>query len=168
MMTAVAAGLLSLSFAAPAAAQSHSHSYRRGYYDCLAGRYDEDYDNHAYRAGCRAARREREERGEGEGGPPPEGFGAPPPPGGFGGPPPYGAPPRPGFGPPPPPNVRGMETFRAVAALSASGYQQVGANNLGAAVVAFYFNRATGGCLQVVYTRGRASDVGPASNPSCR
>ena len=113
------------------------------------------------RAGCRAARREREEREEGQGGPHP--------PGGFGGPPSYGGPLRPAFGGPPPlPNVRGMETFRAVAALAGSGYQQVGANNFGAAVVAFYFNRATGGCLQVIYAKGRATEMQPTSNPSCR
>ena len=176
LTTAVAAGILTLAFVAPAAAQSHS--YRRGYHDCLDGRYDAERDNRAYREGCHAARREREERWGN--GPPPRGdFGGPderwegerrPPPG-------YAPPQRDGYGAPPYraprrspalPNVRGMESFQAVAALAAVGYQQVGSNNFGAAVVAFYFNRATGGCLQVVYAKGRASEVQPTSNPSCR
>ena len=134
-VVAVAVGALSLSFVASAAAQPRD--YRHGYYDCLAGRYDEDRDNHAYREGCRAARREREDEGEGMYGAPRY---APPPQGGFGAPPPYRAPYEPRYRPPAaPPNVRGMETAQALSVLAANGYQQVGARGFGAAVVAFLF-----------------------------
>ena len=125
-VVAVAVGALSLSFVASAAAQPRD--YRHGYYDCLAGRYDEDRDNHAYREGCRAARREREDEGEGM-------YGAP-----RYAPPPYRAPYEPRYRPPAaPPNVRGMETAQALSVLAANGYQQVGARGFGAAVVAFLF-----------------------------
>ena len=46
----IAAGMLSLAHVAPAAAQPRE--YNRGYYDCLAGRYDEEAHSHAYRQGC--------------------------------------------------------------------------------------------------------------------
>ncbi len=64
---AIGAAALLLGFAAPAAASPESREYHRGYYDCLAGRYDQERNGHAYREGCRAAERERERDGDDEG-----------------------------------------------------------------------------------------------------
>jgi hypothetical protein len=61
-----------------------------------------------------------------------------------------------------------METAQALSVLVANGHQQVGARGFGAAVVAFYLNRATRGCLRIVYTCGRVNDVQPSSDRSCR
>lgn len=114
----------------------------------------------------RAARREREDEGERMYGAPRY---APPPRGDFGAPPPYRPPYEPRYRQPPSlPNVRGLETAQGLHVLAAHGYGQVGARGFGAAVVAFYFNRATGGCLQIVYTNGRVNDVQPSADRSCR
>src|SRR5208337_1042674 len=61
---AVAAGLLTLALAAPAAASPAEYS--RGYNDCLYGRYDQESHSHAYRQGCRAAEHEHGQGSAGE------------------------------------------------------------------------------------------------------
>lgn len=189
-MRIVIAGALSLACIVPAAAQPRSPDYMRGYYDCQAGRYDEDSDNRSYRRGCRDAQREQADGGD-YGGPPPGGWGPPsnqrgwnggppPNPGGWNdGPPPnrrgWNGDPGPGGRPRPMgpamglPNVRGMETTQATAAMASRGFMSVGAQGVGAAIVGFYFNGATGECAQLAFTNGRVADARlVGSNPRCR
>jgi len=165
-LIATAAALLSLAQAAPAAAQPRE--YNRGYYDCLAGRYDEEERSHAYRQGCRAAERERE---AGEGCPPdvseadryrypgcgqreerhrpwrerPEGAA------------PAGV-----------PNVVGMRPQQVLAAMASRGYRNVGTSVAGAAIYGIYFNPVTGECVQVANLNGRAVGAVPSSDSRCR
>ena len=192
---AIGAVTLLASFAAPASASPESREYHRGYYDCLAGRYDQERNGHAYREGCRAAQRERdgEDQGEGPGGrpwrePPPGGPGYNGP--GYGGPD-YGGPgyngpggngPRygePGYGGPPAaprargpvgvPNVKGMEPGQALAAMASRGYQNVGTTVVGAAIFSIYFNPVTRECVQLANANGRVIDAREiGSNPRCR
>ncbi len=180
-IVAIAAGALCLALAAPAAASPREYS--RGYYDCLAGRYDQEDDSHAYRQGCRAAQREQG-RGPDDGGAGWEPGGGPGPgpgggpgwgPGGGGGGPgwePNGGG-QPGF--PPPgrpvglPNVKGLAPAQVMAAMAAAGYRNVGTEVAGAAIYGFYFNPATGGCVQVANMNGRAIGAVPVgANPRCR
>jgi len=180
---AVAAGTLSLALASPAAASPREYS--RGYYDCLAGRYDQDEDSHAYRQGCRAAQREQE-RGPDSERPPGPGWdsdsgepgGEHPP-----GPPwgPNGA--GPGWGPSGGgpagvpnaarpagvPNVRGMAPAQVLTAMASYGYRNVGTTVVGGAIFGIYFNPATRECVQVANANGRAVDaLEIGSNPRCR
>lgn len=181
---------LLLSVAAPVSASPESREYHRGYYDCLAGRYDQERDGRAYREGCRAAQRERdgEDEGEGPGGrpwrePPPggpddngpgyngPGDGRP----GFGGPgengPGYGGPPVAPRTPQPVgiPNVKGMEPGQALAAMASRGYRNVGTTVVGAGIFSIYFNPMTRECVQLANANGRVIDAREiGSNPRCR
>jgi hypothetical protein len=56
-LIAIAAATLVLSLPAPVATAG-APEYNRGYYDCLAGRYDDDDESRSYRQGCRAAEEE--------------------------------------------------------------------------------------------------------------
>ena len=184
ILTALAAGMLCLAFAAPAAASPQEYSH--GYYDCLNGRYDPDEDSHAYRQGCRAARHEQERGQDGER-PPGPGWGPDNgrPEGDYGerppGPPwgPNGAGPGwgagggpeavPGARPMGVPNVKGMAAGQVLATMAAAGFRNVGTEVAGAAVYGFYFNPATGECIQVANVSGRAVGAVPiGSNPRCR
>jgi hypothetical protein len=167
----IGAGMLSLAHVAPAAAQPRE--YNRGYYDCLAGRYDEEAQSHAYREGCRAAQRERE-AGEEDGG---------------GGPPDMSEPDRyPHHGDqemeephwrrrhePPPvaapagvPDVAGMQPPQVLATMASRGYRNVGTSVAGAAIYGIYFNPVTGECVQVANISGRAVGAVPSSDSRCR
>lgn len=162
IIIALTSAALALGLAAPAAAQPRSREFNRGYYDCLAGRFDEEGQNRAYRAGCRAAQRESDEEGP-EGGPPPPNYGPPPdrpPPGpGYGG---YGGPPQvapPSYNAPPVgvPNVNGLQPGQVLAAMASRGYRNVGTSvAAGGAVVGLYYNPATHECVQVAHINGRA------------
>ena len=160
---AIGAATLLLSFAAPASASPESREYRRRYYDCLAGRYDQQQDGHAYREGCRAAQRERdgEDDGQGPEGPP----WREPPPGGPG----YGGPPAAPRAPVGIPNVKGMEPGQALAAMASYGYRNVGTTVVGAGIFSIYFNPATRECVQLANANGRVIDAREiGSNPRCR
>lgn len=170
---AAAAGLMVLALAAPAAASPRE--YNRGYNDCLNGQYDEDAQSRSYREGCRDAQRE-----QGGGGPPPgswgpnggQGGGWGPNGGGQGG----GGGPNGGGqgwgqngGPPVGiPAVRGLQPPQVMAAMASRGYRNVGTEIAGAAVNGFYFNPASGECVQVASVNGRAVGATPTSNPRCR
>ena len=53
--------------------------------------------------------------------------------------------------------------------MAAAGYRNVGTEVQGAAVYGFYFNPATGQCVQVANVNGRAIGAVPVgSNPRCR
>jgi hypothetical protein len=160
---AAAAGGLLLAIAAPAAASPASREFNRGYYDCLAGRFDEEGQTHPYREGCRAAKREREGEGAGgwDEGPPRH---RPPP--AWGGD--EGAAPNVAR-PVGVPNVKGMEPAQVLAAMASLGYRNVGTEVAGAAIYGFYFNPVTGECVQVANMNGRAIGAVPVgSNPRCR
>jgi hypothetical protein len=165
----IGAGMLSLAHIAPAAAQPRE--YNRGYYDCLAGRYDEEARSHAYREGCRAAHREREAGEEdGEGGPPDMSE-------------PYRRhgdqdmeelhwrrrhAPTPMTAPAGVPNVAGMQPAQVLATMASRGYRNVGTSVAGAAVYGVYFNPMTGECVQVANINGRAVGAVPSSDSRCR
>ncbi len=153
---AVAASTLALSFAAPASAQyDDQREYRRGYRDCLAGRYDEDH-GHGYRQGCRDAHREGGGEGEGMGERPryrPE----------------PGPPPMAPVGPVGIPRVVGMNSIQAVAAMASRGYRNVGTSIVGAGVFGFYFNPMTRECVQLANSQGHVVDAREiGSNPQCK
>ncbi|RBP08537.1 hypothetical protein DFR50_12519 [Roseiarcus fermentans] len=169
---AVAIGLFVSMLGAPARAQPADYS--RGYYDCLAGRYDPDAESHAYRQGCRAAQREQE---RGPGGPPPPGPGWGPNgerPGDGGGGPGWGQNGGGwnGGGRPPVaggvPNVRGLQPGQVMGAMAGAGFRNVGTEVSGPAIYGFYFNPATGQCIQVANMNGRAIGATPTANPRCR
>jgi len=168
---AVAAGLLVLALAAPAAASPRE--YNRGYRDCLNGQFDEDEGSRAYREGCRDAQREQGGGGGGQGwgggGGPGYGGGGPGwgQNGGGGGWGQNGGGPRPGGGGGVP-NVAGMQPGQVLGAMAARGYRNVGTEIAGAAVYGFYFNPGTGECLQVASVNGRAVGATPSSNSRCR
>lgn len=162
---AIGATTLLLSVATPVSASPESREYHRGYHDCLAGRYDQERDSHAYREGCRAAERERDGEGMDER-PQRE-----PPPGGPYGRPGYGGPteaPR-AAGPVGIPNVKGMEPGQALAAMASRGYRNVGTTVLGAGIFSIYFNPVTRECVQLANANGRVIDAREiGSNPRCR
>jgi hypothetical protein len=149
---AVGAVILSLT---PQTAVAGPAEYRRGYHDCLAGRYDEDDGSRSYRQGCRDAREERggEERphhwrpDRGPPGPPP---GAP----GF---------PQAGL-----PDLRGSDPVRALQVLGSLGYRNVGTLVAGGAIAGIYFNPQTRECVQVTNVNGRIADASPSRDPRCR
>jgi hypothetical protein len=133
-----------LSFTA-ARAIAGPNEYNRGYYDCLAGRYDEGQDSRSYRQGCRAA---QEEGGTDErphewrqwGG---QRFGVP--------------------------NVRGMDPVQALQVMASRGYRNVGTSMSGGAIAGIYFNPETRECVQLTSVNGRvvdARDIGTDSR--CR
>lgn len=183
---AVAAGLLVLALAAPAAASPRE--YNRGYRDCLNGQFDEDEGSRAYREGCRDAQREQ----GGGGGPP--GWGQDGGPGYGGGGPGWGQNGGPGFGGGGPgwgqngggggwgqngggprpgagggvPNVAGMQPGQVLGAMAARGFRNVGTEVAGGAINGFYFNPGTGECVQVASVNGRAVGASPSSNSRCR
>ncbi len=154
---AIAAGAVILSLA-PQAALADPEDYRRGYYDCLHGRFDEDDDSRSYRHGCRDAQEERggEERprhwrpDRGPPGPPP----------GLGAPPPF---PQAGV-----PNVHGMDPVMALQILASRGYRNVGTSIAGGAIAGIYFNPQTRECVQVTSVNGRVADVRPTGDSRCR
>jgi hypothetical protein len=177
-MHTIGALALLLALAAPASASPESREYNRGYYDCLAGRYDQERAGHAYREGCRAAQRERDGEDEEPGGrpwrePPPGGpgyngprYGEP----GYGGPG-YGGPPVAPRAPGPVgiPDVRGMEPGQALAAMASRGYRNVGTTVVGAGIFSLYFNPMTRECVQLANANGRVVDAREiGSNPRCR
>ncbi len=140
-LIAIAAGTLALLVAAPAAVAGPPE-YNRGYYDCLAGRYDEDQNSRSYRQGCRAA---QDERGSDEG-------------------PRHWRPGRVGI-----PNVKGMEPVQALGAMASRGYRNVGTSVAGGAIAGIYFNPETRECVQLTSVNGRvvdARDIGTDSR--CR
>lgn len=151
---AIAAGAVVLSLA-PQAAVADPGEYRRGYYDCLHGRFDEDNDSRSYRHGCRDA----QEEGGGDERPhhwrPDRGPPGPPP-----GPPPF---PHSGV-----PNVLGMDPVRALQVLASRGYRNVGTSIAGGAIAGIYFNPQTQECLQVTSVSGRVADVRPSGDSRCR
>jgi len=164
---AVAAGLLTLALAAPAAASPAEYS--RGYNDCLYGRYDQESHSHAYRQGCRAAEHEHGQGSAGE---------CPPDvseadryryPGCEGGYDSHRHRRPPVVAPAGVPNVKGMDPGQVLSAMAARGYRNVGTEIAGAAIYGFYFNPVTGECVQVANMHGRAVGAVPVgSNPRCR
>jgi hypothetical protein len=158
VLIAVAASTIALSFAAPANAGYGSREYNRGYYDCLAGRYDDEQHDQPYRQGCRAAERER----AGDAG---EGLGERPR---------YRRPER----VPPPvapvvpigiPRVVGMNSMQAVGAMASRGYRNVGSAIVGGVVAGIYFNPVTRECVQLTNARGSVIDAREiGSHPQCR
>jgi hypothetical protein len=151
---AIAAGAVVLSLA-PQAAVASPAEYNRGYYDCLAGRYDEDNDSRSYRRGCRDAQEERGREERPRHWRPDRG-----PPG-----PPLGLPPFPRAGIP---NVRGMDPVRALQVLASRGYANVGTSIAGGAIAGIYFNPQTRECVQVTSVNGRVADVRPTVDSRCR
>jgi hypothetical protein len=140
ILIAIGALALALSAAAPASAQYDQREYRRGYRDCLAGRYDEDH-GHGYRQGCRDAQRER----GGEAG---------------------GMDERPHYRPEP---VVGMNSMQAVGAMASRGYRNVGSAIVGGVVAGIYFNPMTRECVQLTNARGQVIDAREiGSHPQCR
>jgi hypothetical protein len=154
ILIAVGALALALSAAAPASAQYDQREYRRGYRDCLAGRYDEDH-GHGYRQGCRDAQRER--GGEA---------------GGMDERPHYRPEPVPPIGPGGPmgiPRVVGMNSMQAVGAMASGGYRNVGTSIVGGQVFGIYFNPVTRECVQLANAQGRVIDAREiGSHPQCR
>jgi hypothetical protein len=147
---AIAAGAFVLSLAPPAAIAGPAE-YNRGYYDCLAGRYDDDDDSRSYRQGCRAAQEEggddeRPRHWRPDRGPP--------------GPPPF---PPAGI-----PDVRGMDPVRALQAMASRGYRNVGTSVAGGAIAGIYFNPQTRECAQVTTVNGRVADARPSGDSRCR
>jgi hypothetical protein len=163
LLAGAAAAAIASWTGAAAAGGYGSREYNRGYYDCLAGRYDEEASGRAYRQGCRAAERERAD--ESGGGCPPGGCE------GMGG--------GPGFRPPPSapfpvapvgiPNVKGMQPPNALAAMASRGYRNVGTSVAGAAILSIYFNPVTRECVQLGSANGRVFDAREiGSHPRCR
>lgn len=142
-LIAIAAAALVLSVPARPAVAGPAE-YNRGYYDCLAGRYDEGQISRSYRQGCRAAEQERGgdelghwrvERGATIG----------------------------------VPNVRGMDPVQALGAMASRGYRNVGTSVVGGAIAGIYFNPETQECVQLTSVNGRvidARDIG--AEPRCR
>jgi hypothetical protein len=64
-----AAALIALTIAAPGASASTAsqREYKRGYADCMAGRWDENQHGESYKNGCRAAEDQRAGAGAGAG-----------------------------------------------------------------------------------------------------
>jgi hypothetical protein len=155
ILIAIGALTLALSAAVPASAQYDQREYRRGYRDCLAGRYDEDH-GHGYGRGCRDAQGERGGEGEGmderphyhpEPGPAPVGPGGP-----------MGI-----------PRVVGMNSMQAVGAMASRGYRNVGSAIVGGVVAGIYFNPMTRECVQLTNARGQVIDAREiGSHPQCR
>jgi hypothetical protein len=154
ILIAIGALTLALSAAAPASAQYDQREYRRGYRDCLAGRYDEDH-GHGYRQGCRDAQSERGGDVEGER--------------------PYYRRPEPVPAPVAPvvpigiPRVVGMNSMQAVGAMASRGYRNVGTSIVGGVVAGIYFNPMTRECVQLTNARGQVIDAREiGSHPQCR
>jgi hypothetical protein len=142
-LIAIAAAALVLSVPARPAVAGPAE-YNRGYYDCLAGRYDEGQISRSYRQGCRAA---EQERGGDESGHWRVERGAT-----------IGV-----------PNVRGMDPVQALGAMASRGYRNVGTSVVGGAIVGIYFNPETQECVQLTSVNGRvvdARDIG--AEPRCR
>jgi hypothetical protein len=159
ILIAIGALSLALSAAAPASAQDDQREYRRGYRDCLAGRYDEDH-GHGYRAGCRDAQRER---GGDEGMDERPQYRDPEP--DYRRPEPAPAPAAP-FGIP---HVVGMNSIQAVGAMASRGYRNVGSSIVGGVVAGIYFNPVTRECVQLTNARGQVIDAREiGSHPQCR
>jgi hypothetical protein len=56
-----------------------------------------------------------------------------------------------------------------MATMAAAGYRNVGTEVAGAAIYGFYFNPATGACVQVANLNGRAIGAVPiGANSRCR
>ena len=174
----VAAGAVGLAAATPGPAAASPREYNRGYYDCLAGRFDEDAQSRAYRQGCQDAQREQADQG----GRPGPGWGPPPPPPQPG----WGPPPQPGWGPPPGqpgwrpnggrppvapvgiPGIIGMDGGRAIGALASYGYRNVGTGVGGGAILGVYFNPRTGECVEVANVNGRVVNARATRDGRCR
>lgn len=62
-IAATAAGLLLLSASAAWAKGASQREYKRGYADCMAGRWDENQHGASYKKGCRAAEDKRNAAG---------------------------------------------------------------------------------------------------------
>ena len=142
-LIAIAAAALVLSVPARPAVAGPAE-YNRGYYDCLAGRYDEGQISRSYRQGCRAA---EQERGGDESGHWRVERGAT-----------IGV-----------PNVRGMDPVQALGAMASRGYRNVGTSVVGGAIAGIYFNPETQECVQLTSVNGRvidARDIG--AEPRCR
>ncbi len=135
-LIAIAAATFALSVAASAAVAGPPE-YNRGYYDCIAGRYDEGAAqySHSYRQGCRAA----QEEGGGEERPRH-----------------WGQERGPTIGIP---NVRGMEAVQALGAMASRGYRNVGTSVAGGAIAGIYFNPETRQCVQLTSVNGRVVDA---------
>jgi hypothetical protein len=155
-LIAIGALTLALSAAAPASAQDDQREYRRGYRDCLAGRYDEEH-GYGYRQGCRDAQRERggEEEGMDERphyhrpgpGPAPVGPGAP-----------MGI-----------PRVVGVNSVQSVSVMASRGFRNVGSAQVGGMVAMIYFNPMTRECVQLTNAHGQVVDARQiGSHPQCR
>jgi hypothetical protein len=155
---AIAASAFVLSLA-PTAALAGPAEYNRGYYDCLAGRYDDEEDTRSYRQGCRAAHEEqggderphywRPDRG------------------------PPGPPPGPAIAPRPLPaagipNVIGTDAMGSLGVMASRGYRNVGTSITGGAIVGFYFNPQTRECVQLTSMNGRVIDARPSGDRRCR
>lgn len=184
---AIGAELLALSLAAPAGASPDSREYHRGYYDCLAGRFDREENGRAYRAGCRAAHEqdrqgeddrdsercppylseaERYQNGCGDLREPPHG-------------------PRPTWGPRPGtpgpaegpararpggvPDVKGMDPAKALGVMASYGFRNVVVTQMGPTIVGIYYNPATRECIALSHANGLVADVREiGSHPKCR
>ena len=145
MRTRIAIAAAALVLSVPARpAVAGPDEYSRGYYDCLAGRYDEGQISRSYRQGCRAA---EQERGGDESGHWRVERGAT-----------IGV-----------PNVRGMDPVQALGAMASRGYRNVGTSVVGGAIAGIYFNPETRECVQLTSVNGRvvdARDIG--TEPRCR
>ena len=134
-LIAIAAATVVLFCAAPPAVAGPAE-YNRGYYDCLAGRYEEGQgqQSRSYRQGCRAAQE------EGGGDERPRHWG-------------------PERGTVGVPNVRGMDPGQALGAMASRGYRNVGTSVAGGAIAGIYFNPQTGECVQLTSVNDRVVDA---------
>lgn len=164
LLVAITASIVAFAFAGPASATSVSQrEYRRGYNDCLAGRFDQEQHGASYKRGCRAAEDKRASPGacpadvsEADRYKYPACAG--------------GAPSRQrtharaGFS-----DVQGMDSIKAFDAMTAKGFTSVDSITTGNTIYGIYYNRATHQCVQLSNADGRvvdARDIG--THPNCK
>ena len=123
------------------ASSASEREYQRGFNDCSQGRYDQNQHGESYKKGCRAAE-------DGQKSPAPAAH--------------HGAKAKLS-------DLKGMDSIKAIDAMSARGFTSVDSLTAGDTLYGTYYNAKTHQCVQLTNTRDRVVSVDDVpSHPKCK
>jgi len=123
------------------ASSASEREYQRGFNDCSQGRYDQNQHGESYKKGCRAAE-------DGQKSPAPAAH--------------HGAKAKLS-------DLKGMDSIKAIDAMTARGFTSVDSLTAGDTLYGTYYNAKTHQCVQLTNTRDRVVSVDDVpSHPKCK
>ena len=146
--TIAVAILITAAASAGFASTASEREYKRGYNDCLHGRYDQDQHGESYKKGCRAAEDHQKSQ-------------------------PASAKHAPATEKPASKakisDLKGMDSIKAFDVMTSRGFTNVDTLTAGETIYGTYYNAKTHQCVQLTTAHDRVEDIDDVpSHPKCR